>query len=291
MQNNIDVRDAIEAVIKTVASACGNNFGQFQTEIGKTIRQCQTRFIRNEKPNALGRLVQGGYVEIDLNGEEQPEASRIIDNMIERAMKEADINLEEWRVDNRDTRRFTKKDPKTGANTAGRMIKFKIPDHKAAKFAESLYEISRIVGNSPELAEQCYKGVLCSQEVINPIKGLTTQNVIEAGAVKPYVKLNIPAREDAPSSGLAKPAYFTLQLDGVPESLAKDIKSEFGLSYKESDERRSRDLKHSFAGGLTIEIPIKEPDFSRVIEKIKNYTPPYVRKGDAGIGRPALPGM
>ncbi|MDX2112112.1 MAG: hypothetical protein SFW63_00010 [Alphaproteobacteria bacterium] len=282
MHHNVDVAEAVKSLIKTIGIACGGDAGQFQTQIGKTIGQCQTQFVGNKNPNALGKLVQGGYVEISLRGSEQPEAARVLDNVIGQALHEAKINLQEWKVKENAARRHAVNDPTTGQAT-GRVIKFVVPDDKAAAFAGALNEIDQIISRSGSLSQQCHKGVLCSQDVINQVEGLTTKGEIKEGAIKPFVELAIPARHEASSSGLARQACFVLHLEGVPNGMAAQIDSIRGVTDQRqpSKNRYSRGMKHEFTGGVDISIPINDPRFDEVIDAIKHYKPPHTKRGEA----------
>ncbi|MCE2926765.1 MAG: hypothetical protein LW823_03865 [Rickettsiales bacterium] len=291
MHSDVDVAGAVMGLIKTVGTACGGEIGQFHTEIGRSITQSVTRCTRTRNENALGKHVPGGLILIDLRGTEQPEAARVLDNIIGQALHESGITQDEWKVDASGGRRNAKEDLNTGEAT-GREIKFVVPDDKAAAFADTLDKLTKVIRKSPNLAAQCHKGVLCSQEVINQVKGLTTTGKVEKGAVKPYVQLVVPKHSEKETEALAKPAHFILHLEGVPDGMAEQIGAIQNIPtyvYVASGERRSRDMNHTFTGGVNISIPINDSGFDRVISAIKHYKPPQIRGGSDTPQLGALP--
>jgi hypothetical protein len=241
----MQILEAVECLVLELGIACGGNDESFRTQIGDGIANAVTSLQVWTEPSA-----KGGQVTIKLAGEAQPEAARTLQGIIDVIL----IKLELPTSKRRKTPDF--------AGT-GREIVFAVPDDRADMLAESLIGAAGVVRLMPELAEQYHRATDFSLDTINRISG-----------AKPFIRLIIPGLNDVPSHRGHEHPYFNLQVQGVPDPLAKKVAATMGVDFNTlivSGFRQSRDLRKDFKGGKTLDIAMKASYTNDVFADIQNF--------------------
>jgi hypothetical protein len=115
----------------------------------------------------------------------------------------------------------------------------------------------------PELSAQYHHATDFSLDTINCISG-----------AKPFIRLIIPGLNDVAAHSQQEHPYFNLQIQGVPDALAKKLATTMGVdfeSFPSSSQRQSRDLSKNFKGGKTIDIAMNAHYTADVLTDIERF--------------------
>jgi hypothetical protein len=240
----MQICEAVECLVQELGIACGGNNEIFRTPIGDGIVNSVTS-IQKWEPSA-----RGGEITIKLAGDAQPEAARTLQGIIDVILLKLELPTSK-----------RKKTP--DFEGTGRKIVFTIFDDKADILAESLIGAAGVVRNMPELNGQYHRATDFSLQTINAIPG-----------AKPFIRLIIPGMNDVPMHRQGDYPYFNLQVQGVPQDLAKTLAATMQVEvneFQDSAARQSRDLTRDFKGGKTVDIAMNAPYTNGAFAEIENF--------------------
>lgn len=241
----MEILESVNCLVEQLGIACGANDENFRTQIGDGIANAITSLQPWSEPEA-----RGGEITIKLAGEAQPEAARTLQNIIDIILIKLEVSPSRRR-----------KTP--DCEGTGRKIIFAVPEHKANMLSESLIGVAGVVRLMPELNRQYHLATDFSLRTINAILG-----------AKPFIHLIIPGLNDVPSHSQAEYPYFNLQIQGVPQPLARQLAATIGINsnlFAVSAPRPSRNLNRNFKGGKTVDIAMDKDYAAAAFADIENY--------------------
>jgi hypothetical protein len=240
----MQVTEAVKALTDALGIFCGE-----KTNVGATISNAETSYKElppvGKPEHPLPAI--GGIFQTHFKGNAQPEAARTVDSILAAVL----TNLGHPGA----TTRYAKTE-----NRTERFIEYAVP-RDASQFVIDILDVVIAIKTQPALKKQYEMATDAALNAINKIPG-----------AKPFINFHFGKGmvEDG-DNVRPDPHQFVLEVKGTPLELAREIYGGIAAILQDSDERQSRDLSKTYAGGKDLLVDLADPSAASILQKIRDY--------------------